>query len=447
MRIATGLLAMLLSTSPGAFEPDHFARVWTLETDPEAGAARVRLPADVHAIATDPGLADIMITDASDRPVPFALLAGRDLSQPLARQDSLEFSEVIAAREARDEPPALPPLRLQFMHDGRHLTLSIPRGQPDADTRRPPVLEALIGVASLSDELPSRQLKLRLQSMEETVLDCRIRDADRLDEREQPLRLIDEGQRHPYRYSATLPILGDPPRAWQLRCFADTVPEGLMLEQAWLLAQGLRDHRTLHRFSPESTRHESALHMALSGAYRVRGLQIATEEANVLADVTVLARNRPDQRWVSVGEGMLSTLPGDGPETTELSLDKRLRHRHWQLQIAPLPTRPVAVEFIAEVEEIAFLPQGQGPWRLYAGSRRHELQPTGRALIERTAERLGPAWQWPLADIQGPLESGGEGALQPRPEPLPWRQIVLWLVLGLAALVLIGLSARLLSSG
>ena len=107
----------------------------------------------------------------------------------------------------------------------------------------------------------------------------------------------------------------------------------------------------------------------------------------------------------------------------------------------------MATEFAAEVEEIFFLPQGQGPWRLYAGSRRHETQPANRTLIERTLERLGPAWQWPLAGIQGPSDTGGDSALQPSSEPLPWRQIVLWLVLGLAALILLGLSAHLLRSG
>ena len=443
-----GLLVMAMSLPLAAFDPDHFARVWTLEADAEAGVARVQLTADMHAIAIDPGLADLMIADADDQPVPFALLAAQDLSEPLAQQESLEFSDVTATRDDHDEPPALSPLRLEFMQDGRRLTLSIPRGQPDAESRRRPVLEALIGSASLAEELPSRQLKLQLHSMEATALDCRIRDADRLDEREQPIRLSDEGQRHPYRYSATFPV-GELPRAWQLRCFADTLPEGLALEYAWLLGQGFRDHRQLRRFKPVPDANGPELNLALPGAYRVRAVALSTDEANVLADVVVRARNTPEQPWRQVDTGLLSTLPGDGPAAAKLDLEHPHRMRFWQLEISPPPSRPVIVEFTTEIEEIAFLPQGRGPWRLYAGSYQHAADSApsaGERLIERTRERLGTSWQWPLATIGDAAEAGGASALEAPAEPLPWRQIVLWLVLGLAALILIGLSARLLRS-
>lgn len=446
MKTMIGLMMITLAMPLTAFDPEDFAQVWELEADAEAGVARVRLTAEIHAIATDPDLTDLLITDASDQTVPFALLAARDLIEPLAQRESLEFSDFTAAHDDPDTSPALSPLRLEFMHDGHRLTLSIPRGQPDTETRRPPVLEALIGAVSVSDELPSQQLKLQLKSMEATTLDCRIRDADRLDEREQPIHLIDEGQRHPYRYTTTFPV-STIPRAWQLRCFAETHPEGLKLEQAWLLAQGLRNHRQVHRFSPETTARESVLQIELPGAYRVRSVQFFTEESNVLADVTVLARNQTDQPFMKLGSGILSTLPGDDRDGMEVGFQHRHRHRFWEVRIAPQPVRPVATEFAAEVEEIFFLPQGQGPWRLYAGSRRHETQPANRTLIERTLERLGPAWQWPLAGIQGPSDTGGDSALQPSSEPLPWRQIVLWLVLGLAALILLGLSAHLLRSG
>ena len=449
LKAMPGLLAMAASLPLAAFDPDHFARVWALEADAEAGVARVQLTADMHAISTDPGLTDIMITDASDQPVPFALLASQDLREPLSQQESLEFSEVSAALDDSDEPPALSPLRLEFMQDGRRLTLSIPRGQPDAETRRRPVLEALIGSASLSEELPSRRLKLQLQSMEATALDCRIRDADHLDAREQPIRLIDEGQRHPYRYSATFPV-DELPRAWQLRCFADTRPEGLKLDRAWLLAQGIRDHREFRQFHPEPDANGPELSLALPGAYRVRSVAVATDEANVLADVVVRARNKPEQAWRQVDTGLLSTLPGDVSEAAKLELEHRDRKRFWQLEISPLPSRPVSVEFNTEIEEIAFLPQGQGPWRLYAGSYRNASQSVQSAhdrLIERTRERLGPSWQWSLAAVGDTREAGGAKALETPAEPLPWRQIVLWLVLGLAALILIGFSARLLRSG
>ena len=445
MKTMIGLTIIALAMQVMAFDPEDFALAWELQADPAAGVARVRLTADIHTIATDPDLTDLLVTDASDQRVPFALLVARDLSEPLAQQELLDFSDVTAVYGDPDDSPALSPLRLEFMQDGRRLTLSIPRGQPDAETRRRPVLEALIGAVSPSEEMPSHQLKLQLRSMEASALDCRIRDADRLDDREQPIRLSDEGQRHPYRYTTTLPVTAIP-RAWHLRCFADTQPEGLKLEQAWLFAQGFRDHRQVHHFSPEMAVHESALQMELPGAYRVRSVALFTEQSNVLADVSVLARNQADQPWMKLGSGVLSTLPGDNRDGMSVGFEHRHRDRFWEVRISPQPVRSVAAEFAAEVEEIIFLPQGQGPWRLYAGSRRHQPQPTGRALIERTRERLGPAWQWPLADIRGPSETGGDSALLPPSEPLPWRQIVLWLVLGLAALVLLGLSAHLLRS-
>lgn len=437
------LLMILLPLPLSAFEPAHFSRVWMLDAEAQAGVARVRVTPDIQDTLTDPDLADLVITDADNQRVPFAILRPRDLHEPLARREVLEYSQSVAVGTDTSHSPDGKSLRLELLHDGRRLVMSIPRGQPDSATRQPPVLEALIGAAEISDELPSRHLSLRLQSMAATDLDCRIRDADRPDEREQPLNLVDQGERHPYSYSATLPVHWLP-RAWHLRCFADALPEGLQLERALLLAQGFRDHRQLHRFSADPEVDGPELNLELPGAYRIRAIAITSEEDNLLADVVVGARNGADQPWRRLGSGVLSTLPGEGPEANRLEIDHPDRFRKWQVRVDPSPSRGVTIELIAEVEELVFLPQGAGPWRLYAGSARPQLLAASGELVERTVRRMGPAWQWPLADVSGPEEAGGASALEVPPDPLPWRQIVLWVVLGLAASVLIWISARLL---
>lgn len=442
-RILAMLATVGLSMPVVAVDPPDYARVWTLDADSEAGVARVRVTPDIQATLTDSGLGDLVISDADDQRVPFALIEARDLHETLSRQDVLEFSDFTAADAPVEQSAETASLRLDLIQEGHRLLITIPRGQLDEEMRRRPVLEALIGASSVPDELPTRTLSLRLQSLEAARLDCRLRDADRPGERERALSLVDQGERHPYRYSGALPVTGMP-RAWHLRCFASAVPEGLKLERAVLLAQGFRDHRRVRVFQPEMKPNGSEVELELPGAYKVREVALATDQANVLADVVVSARNGLNQPWRRLGAGVLSTLPGQAPEENRLALEHRQRHRYWQVRVEPPPSQGMTIEFSAEVEEIAFLPQGQGPWRLYAGSRRQDRVPANRDLVGRTVERLGPAWQWPLASVSGPEEAGGASALEMPPEPLPWRQIVLWVVLGLAASVLIWISVRLL---
>ncbi len=444
MQRALPVLMLAMVAMPlSAFDPDHFFGVWTLDADSGAGIARVTVTPDMQDVLADPGLADLLITDAENQRVPFAMLGAGDLRESLMSREALDYSESSVADADAPAPADTSPLRLELVHDGQHLVISMPRGQPDAGTRQQPVLEALIGASEISDELPNRHLNLRFQSMQQASLDCRLRDADRPDEREQRLRLDDQGERHPYRYSSTVPV-HHLPRAWHLRCFADTAPEGLKIEQAWLLAQGFRDHRQLHSFRHELAADGTDPVLALPGAYRVRTIAVNTEQPNVLADLTVSARNHADQPWRRLAGGVLSTLPGETGDANRLALEHRERYRYWRVQVDPPPGQNVTVEFSAEAEEIAFLPQGQGPWRLYAGSSRLHRVDTHRDLIARTSQRLGPAWKWPLATVTGADKTGGPGALEVPSEPLPWRQIVLWAVLGLAALVLIGISIRLL---
>jgi hypothetical protein len=442
-RILAALMITFLAMPLPALDPERFVQVWTLDADAAEGVARVRIDPDMQSVMTDPGLADLAISDASDQRVPFALVAPHDLVESLSRREVLDYTESTVADADTPETSGDSPLRLELLQDGRRLVMTIPRGQPDADTRRPPVLEALIGAPDMSEELPDRMLELRLQSMTATRLDCRIRNADDPDEPERRLGLLDRGERHPYRYSGSLDI-GQLPRAWHLRCFADAVPEGLRMEQAFLLAQGRQDHRQVQTFHREIKAGEPLSELSLPGAYRVRSIEVKTEGANVLADLVVSARNHSDQPWQRLGRGVLSTLPGEAPGANRLELDHRERFRYWQVQVEPAPGRSVRVEFSTEVEEVVFLPQGQGPWRLYAGSRRLDRSPDNRELVERTIQRLGQAWQWPLTAVSGPGEAGGASALELPSEPLPWRRIVLWAVLGLAALILIWISIHLL---
>ena len=442
-RMLTAVIITLLAMPLPAVDPERFVRVWTLDADADDGVARVRLDPDMHAVLTDPELADLTVSDANDQRVPFALLVSRELMESLTRRVVLDYTEPTVVDGDTAKASGDSPLRLELLQDGRRLVMTIPRGQPDTDTRRPPVLEALIGAPDLSDELPDRKLKLRLQSMAATRLDCRIRNADDPDAPERRLGLVDRGERHPYRYSGSLGVK-HMPSAWHLRCFADAVPEGLTLEQALLLAQGRRDHRHWQSVQRELNAGEPESELALPGHYRVRSIEVSTDEANVLADLVIGARNHSDQPWRRLGSGVLSTLPGEADDAKRVAFDHRERYRYWRIEVDPPPVRSVTVEFSADVEEIAFLPQGQGPWRLYAGSRRLERTPGSRDLVERTIERLGPAWHWPLAAVSGPEQAGGASALEVPPDPLPWRQIVLWAVLGLAAAILVWFSIRLL---
>jgi hypothetical protein len=118
----------------------------------------------------------------------------------------------------------------------------------------------------------------------------------------------------------------------------------------------------------------------------------------------------------------------------DIDLAPSSRMRMFRLDAAtPLASAP-RLSFAFRPDRFVFLAEGAGPWMLAVGSRsaRRPDYPLDAALASLRAN-LGRTWQPPRATIGVARLSAGDAALQPPPQPTPWRQWLLWAVLVLGA--------------
>jgi len=94
-----------------------------------------------------------------------------------------------------------------------------------------------------------------------------------------------------------------------------------------------------------------------------------------------------------------------------------------------------------------FLAQGNGPYRLVAGSARARRAdyPVDIALMQLRT-KLGADWQPPLATLGARAVLQGEHALISAPTPPDWKTWLLWAVLVGAAALIGGMALSLLKS-
>lgn len=434
------ILSLLITANVQAFDPDDHAWVWSIETEVDAPAYRLVLGPDVYTHLLGDDLTELVIADSRNQPVPFAFIPRQALIEPLSRTFPLDFeSNIVEDPDSETSPRE--PLEIELEHGQTRLTLS---DSPDRDRGEGRLIfEALIAAPEPPESMPDQRILLRFASRERAEPECRLRTNGLEDERETVLTLQDEGTRQPYRYSATREIKRLP-RAWHLLCFADDVPEGFELSSARLSAYGQRDHAGRHRLQPEPVADDDGYRFQTPGPMTVDAIEIASDQSNLVADVTLFSRARPDRPWRGRGQSVLSTLPDPDAGPARIELDQGTRDREWKIRIQPQPSRDPNITVTARAEELLFLAQGEGPWRLFAGSHVRSGPDAPGDMVDKTRDRLGNAWAWEVATTGEKSVSGGPDALEPPQEPVPWQRYILWSVLIVAAGLLVFLSIRVL---
>lgn len=434
-------LALLLLSAPlWAFEPDRHAWYWPLEPETDSPVHRVALTPEIYSQLVGPDLAELVVTDAEGQPVPFALLSDSDLTEPLVDRLELNFESESYATDADSETPGSP-LEITLDHGETRLVLS---DSPRAGRERERlVFEALIAAAEMPDAMSQHHLLLRFSSRQPADPECRLRNAENDQAKESVLPIADEGDRHPYRYTASH-AFDQPPRAWHLLCFAESLPEGFALDEARLELRGKRDHSGRHRLRPELQRIDPGWRFDLPGPMEVLAVSVRSRRNHELADLQLASRSGTDQSWRRRATGVLSTIEGSGTPARIRPDAIDDRHRQWLLRSEPPMREAPDVVVEVEAEELAFLAQGPGPWRLYGGSHRRDVGVRPERLVARTRASMGPPWRWPQVRPGGRQTAGGHDALSPPEQPIPWQRYLLWGVLIAGAGLLVVLSIRLL---
>jgi len=451
MKYLAAIALLLLALPAGAaLTGEDFAWRWALDVDRsdadgDHAVFRVSLSQEIYQALHRPDAADVLITDAAGRPVPFARLPAAMLCQ----QQQTVLPLTFRAREHREEPDnqALPGLELQHK-DTRLIVRSPGDTQPD-DAWGRLLFEALIAAPESRPQSERQRLHLSFLSDRPVRLDCRLRAADSDEPARTRLPLTVQADSRPLRLVASTALGGDQawPAAWHVSCYGNALPQDFGLESVALKATETieyRRHITLQPALVADTGQDGAFHFELNGPYRIDRISLQPAQANVLSRVEV--QSRPDEQapWQRRGTVTMSTLDSEAQWSASIGLGARHRDRHWRSVSVPALDHAPAIELEARAEELVFLAQGQRPWQLYAGSLRPSSTLSVEALLDEAVQQLGPAWQWPLIVPTGRLEAAGESALVEPDDPLPWQRGLLWMVLILGGVILVLMAVRLL---
>lgn len=185
------------------------------------------------------------------------------------------------------------------------------------------------------------------------------------------------------------------------------------------------------------------------GPVPVERIRITLADHNAAANVIVESRARSDLPWRERARGAVFHLSGEGGaiESTPFEVD-RVRDRQWRVRTDPVQLKAPTLGLSYHPDHLAFLTQGEGPYRLAAGSARSQRGnfPLEAVLLEARGTR-GADWMPGEAHLGRGAELAGGAALAPRPDtsgsPTAW-QWLLWALLLVGAFSVVTMVLKLL---
>ncbi len=441
MKIKLLLAALLIWVCALALaaDPDRFA--WRFEVVEAASAPVMRLalgPEQVRALNRNDAL-DWQVVDSRGRVVPAALLPASAFIESRSENNELVFEQ--SPVELTDDP--VPPLTLDIGRGLARVRIEAPDRHRIVDDGRL-VFQALIAAPDSVERAERRWLNLSIQADQRVALDCRFGDAEAEHAGIDRFVFREIGDARPRRFQGREPV-GTVPSAWHLSCFAAQAVPGLSLVRASLEEERRIDHRRREMVQPsrvELVDGGQRLEFDLPGPFQVDGLALSSRQTGLFSQLRLQSRAGSEHHWRERSRIILSTL-ADNAEAL-ISRFEPAHERQWQaLATPPLPQVP-DIEIQVLVDEIAFLAQGEGPWRLLTGSLEPGVGHMSASILSDLIQQQGPAWTWPLLDLSERQQAAGLAALEPPPEPIAWQRYLLWAVLIGACVLVLGLALRLL---
>jgi hypothetical protein len=202
--------------------------------------------------------------------------------------------------------------------------------------------------------------------------------------------------------------------------------------------------------------HPIAYRYHLPAALAVETIKVELADDNSLARLNLLSRyrsganDRDPSAWAQRGSFVAFHLREGNAVVgnDEFPVFAAGRARDWRIELAtPLAHAP-SMSAAYEPDRFVFLAQGNGPYRLLAGSARARRgdYPVDTALAQLRA-KLGADWQPPLAILGSRAVLQGNRALEaapPAPIQRDWKTWLLWAVLVAAAALIGGLALSLM---
>jgi len=180
------------------------------------------------------------------------------------------------------------------------------------------------------------------------------------------------------------------------------------------------------------------------GRFPVDRLAVELERPTYLVEARLFSRPNAEVGWRDRGaHTFYRAAAGDAFAASDAAAYDVSRDRFWRVQLARIGDVPrLRIGWVPH--ELVFLVQGEGPYTLAYG--RADIDGNEwpiRDLLQRL-DRGADLDSLPLVAAGAPVMSGGPERLEPAPEPLDWRTLLLWAVLVIGVLVVGGLAVRLL---
>lgn len=427
---------------------DDYAWQWPVEpVEPDRAAYQVVLDETVYAAVRQPGLGDIQVMAPDGTALPTAVLAADELRDNRPETLSLPWYRV---------PPPAPETsnrwRLKARTDASGRVLDVETEITGEGTDIPPATDILIDISQV--ERPIRALILdwpgdagdlnRSFAVETSpdLVDWRVRiartrilDLTRSDRRLTRNRLELGGLHADYLRLRPL----DRPEPMPLTGITAEFAEAS--EQAdwqWLALTG-----RIVNGEPGTT-----VEYELPGRFPVARVDIEPGPGES-ARWQVFSRDDPDASWRRrAGPRVAFHVAGpSGQRSAPASLGRLVRNRYWRLTTpARIESAPV-LRIGYRPETVVFLPRGDGPFTLVAGSARarRESMPL-REPLDALRERHGPGWQPGATRLGGRTDLAGEAALEPAAVRPDWKSWILWLVLTAGAVLVAVMAVIILRS-
>lgn len=454
-------LAFLLASLPGAAQelrhlppsPPDFSWQWPLTVAPHEDLVQVELTPEVYARLWRDDLADLLVFNTRDEAVPTALLsevlahAGQAKPAPAA---PIEVAIFRIPDDRGRQPSESLRLLVSQRTDGRLERLEAEIEAADADA---PSSEFLLDLSALKTR--SRALVVEFEPATEGLI-ARVdvfgsRDLSswtRLASGQSLVALNDNGlrlERRRIEFTDTnLPYL---------RLVRTDARGTLPIQRVWAVSQQAPDpvRRELSQ-ADLAGRAEAKLAGFLyqsTGPLPVERLTVTLGERNAAANLIIESRARSDLPWRERARGAVFRLEGkDGAVESAPFEIAPMRDRQWRIRTDPVQVRPPTLTLSWRPDRIAFLTQGEAPFRLAAGSARAErgVFPLDAVLLQARKAR-GADWMPTQARLGRGAELGGGAALAPRPDasgsPTAW-QWMLWALLLVGAFSVVTMVLRLL---
>lgn len=449
MKRLPACLAVLLAAGAQGAMPGDYAWLFPLATPtPDASAWRIDLAPEVYAHLHDAGLRDIEVFNAAGQPVPLALVATR--AMPSTRTREVPLSLLALPQDARG---AAADLRVVIERDAGGRLQRIDAGETAGATDTPSTRQWLVDVGALDCAIeritldwdtPPTGLVARFDIEAGNDLQAWRRVGS------GSVLALEQGGARLERHDIAL----DGARHAYLRLHRrdDGAPIGSLRAAARCIEHdaGAPARNWLDAVPAHAAAGGKQYAYDLPAVLPVGAARIALGNDNALADLTLYARDPLDPvQWRPLARQTAFRLRAgtDTLRNGDIEFGTALRRQAFRLDSAtPLASVPrLSLAWIPD--RFVFLAEGDGPYVLAVGSARarRPAYPVDAALASLRAT-LGRDWQPPQATIGAGRESAGAQALQPPPQPLPWRTWLLWGVLVAGAALVGGFALTLLRS-